>query len=128
VAVEGRMTPRIEIRDGLVLVGDEAWTPDDLVYAIRNPTCPGFHPSAPDPRWRDIARAVLAIPATPRRAGAALRAIAQQYGVTLRTVQRYRVRYEKESLPCPGDHCMTLTPAGRLCSFCRRTVELERAA
>ena len=27
-------------------------------------------------------------------------------------------------MPCPGDRCLTTTPGGRLCHFCRRTEEL----
>ena len=43
--------------------------------------------------------------------------VAQTYGVSRRTIQRWL----SEPNPCPGERCLTMTPGGRTCHFCRRT-------
>lgn len=51
-------------------------------------------------------------------------AAADRLGVSLRTVQRHA----KEPALCPGypeNSCLTWVTGGGLCSYCRRTAELE---
>lgn len=50
--------------------------------------------------------------------------VAEVYGVSVRTVQRFL----KDPQPCPGERCLTMTPGGRVCHYCRRTQALEGAA
>jgi hypothetical protein len=33
-----------------------------------------------------------------------------------------------DTAPCPGKRCLTETPGGRLCAYCRRSEAMERAA
>lgn len=49
--------------------------------------------------------------------------VAEVYKVSVRTIQRFMA----DRHPCPGERCLTMTPGGRLCHFCRRT-RLLRAA
>lgn len=46
--------------------------------------------------------------------------LADTYGVSQRTIQRFLVSPYR----CPGDRCLTMTPGGRPCHFCRRTEAL----
>lgn len=53
------------------------------------------------------------------RAGWTNEQLAETYGVSVRTIQRYRLRKH----PCPGrpaGSCLTNVLGGGLCSFCRR--------
>jgi hypothetical protein len=55
-----------------------------------------------------------------KAAGWSLEQIAETYGVSVRTVQRYL----HDSHPCPGypeGSCMTKVQGGGLCGFCRRS-------
>lgn len=48
--------------------------------------------------------------------------LAHRFGVSSRTIHRVAKRAGGRA-PCP--RCPTITPSGRLCTFCRRTEELS---
>jgi hypothetical protein len=55
-----------------------------------------------------------------RRAGWSNETIAETYGVSVRTIQRYH----RDQHPCPGypeNSCLTKVRGGGLCTFCRKT-------
>ena len=110
----------------LVLLGNEAWTEEELRDALEHPRC--GHPTQralTTPQVADVVRRYNGVAWGWR--SQVLSNLAAEYGVTTRTIQRYVAAHRTGPLPCPGRGCLTITPAGRLCHFCSRSELPARA-
>ena len=96
----------MERQGDLVLIKDEAYTADEWEAVQRR-------------RARDRARYANS---EERRESVKARATAWQRANRERWRQIHRAsKLRRTPLQCPGERCLTMTPGGRLCHFCRRT-------